>query len=68
MDTRNINAKGLHMTEINDNHLEIIAALQANGRLSNIDVAARVNLSHSGCSRRIARLERKGVILGGIAP
>ena len=43
---------------------KILAALQTNGRLSNIDVAARVGLSHSSCSRRIARLEREGVIVG----
>ncbi len=42
----------------------IIAALQANARLSNIEVARRVTLSHSSCSRRIARLEREGVITG----
>jgi hypothetical protein len=43
---------------------KIIAALQENGRLSNIDVAQRIGLSHSSCSRRIARLEREGVIVG----
>ncbi len=43
---------------------KILAALQANGRLSNIDVAKMVHLSHSSCSRRIARLEREGIIVG----
>ena len=43
---------------------KIIAALQSNGRLSNIAVAELVNLSHSSCSRRITRLEREGVIVG----
>lgn len=52
------------MAKLDDFDKKIIAALQANGRLSNIDVAAQVNLSHSSCSRRIARLEREGVILG----
>ena len=52
------------MTKIDDYDRKIIAALQSNGRLSNIDVAQRVNLSHSSCSRRIARLEREGVIMG----
>ena len=52
------------MTKIDDYDRKIITALQANGRLSNIDVAERVNLSHSSCSRRIARLEREGVIVG----
>jgi len=52
------------MTKLDDHDRKIIAALQSNGRLSNIDIAARVNLSHSSCSRRIARLEREGVIVG----
>ena len=52
------------MVKLDDYDRKIIAALQSNGRLSNIDVAAQVNLSHSSCSRRIARLEREGVIVG----
>lgn len=52
------------MTKLDEFDRKIIDALQANGRLSNIDVAERVGLSHSSCSRRIARLERDGVIVG----
>lgn len=52
------------MAHLDEHDRLIIAALQENGRLSNIDIAARVNLSHSSCSRRIARLEREGVIVG----
>ncbi len=52
------------MIKIDDYDRKIIAALQANARLSNIEVARQVNLSHSSCSRRIARLEREGVIAG----
>ena len=52
------------MTKLDNYDRKIIVALQANGRLSNIDVAGQVNLSHSSCSRRIARLEREGVIVG----
>lgn len=52
------------MVKLDDYDRKIIASLQSNGRLSNIDVAKRVNLSHSSCSRRIARLERDGVIVG----
>jgi Lrp/AsnC family leucine-responsive transcriptional regulator len=40
----------------------IIAALQANGRLSNVELAARVGLSPSPCLRRVRRLEREGTI------
>jgi Lrp/AsnC family leucine-responsive transcriptional regulator len=40
----------------------IIAALQADGRLSNVDLAERVGLSPSPCLRRVKRLEREGYI------
>jgi len=40
----------------------ILAILQANGRLSNQEVAEQVNLSPSPCLRRIRRLEETGVI------
>jgi len=52
------------MTKLDETDHRIITALQANGRLSNIDIAKQVNLSHSSCSRRIARLELEGVIVG----
>jgi len=42
--------------------LKILAILQADGRLSNQEVAERVNLSPSPCLRRIKRLEDSGVI------
>ena len=40
----------------------IVATLQADGRLSNIELAARVGLSPSPCLRRLKRLERDGYI------
>jgi Lrp/AsnC family leucine-responsive transcriptional regulator len=40
----------------------IIAALQADGRLSNVDLAQRIGLSPSPCLRRVKRLERDGFI------
>jgi Lrp/AsnC family leucine-responsive transcriptional regulator len=40
----------------------IIAALQADGRLSNVELADRVGLSPSPCLRRVKRLEREGYI------
>ncbi|HXQ68202.1 MAG TPA: Lrp/AsnC family transcriptional regulator [Alphaproteobacteria bacterium] len=40
----------------------IIAALQADGRLSNADLAQRVGLSPSPCLRRVNRLQREGYI------
>ena len=42
----------------------IVAALQADGRLSNVDLADRIGLSPSPCLRRVKRLEREGYIEG----
>jgi Lrp/AsnC family leucine-responsive transcriptional regulator len=46
---------------------KILAILQENGRLSNQEIAERVNLSPSPCLRRIRRLEESGVIRGYVA-
>ena len=40
----------------------ILAALQQDGRLANVALAARVNLSESACLRRVRALELAGVI------
>jgi Lrp/AsnC family leucine-responsive transcriptional regulator len=40
----------------------IVAALQADGRLSNVELAERVGLSPSPCLRRVKRLEQDGYI------
>src|SRR5580693_4317820 len=40
----------------------IVAALQEDGRLTNVDLADRVGLSPSPCLRRVKRLERDGYI------
>jgi hypothetical protein len=48
--------------ELDKTDRKILAILQADGRLSNQDVAERVNLSPSPCLRRIKRLEEAGVI------
>jgi Lrp/AsnC family transcriptional regulator, leucine-responsive regulatory protein len=42
----------------------ILRELSQQGRLSNADLADRVGLSPSACSRRVAELERIGVIRG----
>jgi len=41
---------------------KILAILQQDGRLTNQEIAERVNLSPSPCLRRIRRLEEAGVI------
>ncbi|NQY13120.1 MAG: Lrp/AsnC family transcriptional regulator [Henriciella sp.] len=42
----------------------ILRVLEDNGRISNIDLAARVGLSPSACLRRVQELERTGIIKG----
>ena len=44
----------------------ILEALQRNGRISNVELAAAVHLSESACLRRVRQLEESGVI-GGYA-
>lgn len=43
---------------------KILAQLQADARLTNNDLSAKVNLSPSQCSRRRQRLEEEGYIKG----
>jgi DNA-binding Lrp family transcriptional regulator len=40
----------------------ILQALQQDGRISNVQLAARVNLSESACLRRVRALEQDGLI------
>jgi Lrp/AsnC family leucine-responsive transcriptional regulator len=42
----------------------ILAALQADGRISNVDLAEAAALSPSPCLRRMKRLEAEGVVRG----
>src|SRR5262245_43298499 len=42
----------------------IVAELQADARLTNVELAGRVGLSPSPCLRRVKRLEREGYIEG----
>ncbi len=48
--------------ELDTTDRKILAILQSDGRLSNQEIAERVNLSPSPCLRRIKRLEEAGVI------
>ncbi|MGO4917210.1 Lrp/AsnC family transcriptional regulator [Pseudogemmobacter sp. W21_MBD1_M6] len=49
------------LDSINEN---ILHELSREGRISNIELAERVNLSASACLRRVQELERSGVIKG----
>lgn len=50
--------------DIDEFDRRILDALRADARLSNVDLAARIGLSHSAISRRVKRLEEDGVIRG----
>jgi len=43
---------------------KILHALQADGRISNVDLAAKVHLSAPQCFRRVRSLESRGVLRG----
>ncbi len=42
----------------------ILRVLAANARATNVEIAKQVGLSEAPCSRRIARMEQRGVIQG----
>ena len=50
--------------DIDDIDLQILEALQADGRLSNAALARRIGLTTTPCLERVRRLERDGYILG----
>ncbi len=50
--------------DLDSTDCRILAALQGDGRLTNVDLAQRVALSPSPCLRRVKRLEAAGVVQG----
>lgn len=52
------------ISDLDDFDRKILAALQEDGRLSNVDLAEKVGLSPSPCLRRVKRLEQEGYIRG----
>ncbi len=52
------------MPDLDEKSEEILQVLRQDGRISNIDLATRVNLSASACLRRVQELERRGIITG----
>ena len=53
----------IETVELDRHERKILQALQADGRLSNQDLAESIGLSPSACWRRVKRLEEAGVIL-----
>ncbi|MBO9466976.1 Lrp/AsnC family transcriptional regulator [Tropicibacter sp. R15_0] len=52
------------MSDLDEIDRKILRALLADGRQSNLALADRVGLSPSACLRRVAALEKRGVITG----
>lgn len=52
------------MTTLDRTDLRLLAVLQTEGRITNAELAERVNLSPSACLRRLQRLEADKVITG----
>ena len=49
-------------TELDAIDRRILTALQANARLTNVELAAAIGLSPSPCLRRVKRLEQAGIL------
>ncbi len=52
------------MHSIDRTDAKILHLLQGDGRLSHVELAARVGLSPTPCTRRVRRLEQQGIIRG----
>ena len=50
------------MTDLSRSDLRILETLQADARLTNVELAERVGLSPSPCLRRVKQLEARGLI------
>lgn len=50
------------MDDLDAIDLRILACLQEDGRMSNLDLAAKVHLSPAQCNRRHKRLEERGLV------
>jgi Lrp/AsnC family leucine-responsive transcriptional regulator len=57
-------AKFTNPAKLDSIDLQLIDALQADGRIAVVDLSKRVNLSPTPCTLRMRRLEQDGVITG----
>ncbi|MHA6346283.1 Lrp/AsnC family transcriptional regulator [Roseivivax sp. CAU 1761] len=55
------------IAELDETDRRILRVLQRRGRISNAELAEEANLSASSCHRRVARLERSGLISDYVA-
>jgi Lrp/AsnC family leucine-responsive transcriptional regulator len=56
-----------NMSDLDATDRRLLTLLQRDGRITNADLADRVNLSASACHRRVQRLEEAGFITGYVA-
>ena len=54
----------MHENDFDSTDLRLLECLQAEARLSNVELSERVHLSPSQCHRRLRRLEHAGLVLG----
>lgn len=52
------------MLKLDDRDLKILAILAEEGRISNAELARRVNLTSAPCWERVRRLEKAGIVAG----
>jgi Lrp/AsnC family leucine-responsive transcriptional regulator len=52
------------MIDLDATDRKILNLLQHDGRMTNAELAEKVNLSPSACHRRVSRLDEEGVIAG----
>lgn len=52
------------MTELNETDRKLLRQLQADGRITNQELAKRCNLSPAACFDRVKRLRERGLITG----
>lgn len=57
-------AKGGMSKNLDDIDLKILAEIQADGRITNVELARRVGISPPPCLRRVRALEEAGYIVG----
>ncbi|TQV72610.1 Lrp/AsnC family transcriptional regulator [Exilibacterium tricleocarpae] len=58
----NNDEQALPLTGLDSTDVRILEILQADGRISNADLAEAIGLSPSPCLRRVKRLEKEGII------
>src|SRR5579875_2427527 len=59
-----VDRRSRRMTMIDDTDRRLLRILQADGRITNQELASRANLSPAACHERVKRLRERGVITG----